>query len=140
MDYSFKKPLTNGGRMKNILSQKKTIIYLSLSILSLAAALIVTVDDNPPGIILAFVSGFLFVLALSYNFEKVNSYILLIIGSIVGFILSVIFHNLFEALGNGTILEVVGAFFFIVALFLCPPGLIIGIIGTIIKSIKGKKK
>lgn len=126
--------------MINILKQKKTIIFLSLSLISLAAALIVTVDDNPPGVILSFVSGFLFVLAFSYNFQKVNSYLLLFIGSIVGFILSVIFHNLFEALGKGTFLEAVGAFFFIVALFLCPPGIIIGIVGTIIKSIKNKNK
>ena len=77
--------------------------------------------------------------AFTYNFRKTKSYVILLISSIIGFVLFAILHNVFEAIGKGTFLEIVGVFFFLVALILCPAGIIVGIIGSIMRLIRRKQ-
>jgi hypothetical protein len=124
----------------NILKQRQTYIYLVLSALSMIAALIVSISDNPPGIILSFMSSILFVLAFTHNWKKPKPYIILLISSVFGFVLFAVLHNVFEVIGKGTFWEVIGAFFFLLAIFLCPAGIIIGIVGSIITAIKNERE
>jgi len=125
---------------KNILKQKHTYIYLFLSVISIVAAMIVSIPDNPPGIILSFIGSILFVFAFTYNWEKPKPYIILLISSVFGFVLFAVLHNVFEGIGKGTFLEAVGGFFFLLAIFICPAGMIIGIAGSIIKAIKNERE
>ncbi len=104
----------------NILKQRQTYIYLSLSIISMVAAMIVSIPDNPPGIILSFMSSLLFILAFTHNWKQPKSYIILIISSVFGFVLFAVLHNVFEVIGKGTLWEVMGGFFFLLAIFLFP--------------------
>ena len=123
-----------------IFKQKRTYIYLLLSAISMVAAMIVSIPDNPPGIILSFMSSILFILAFTYNWKKPKPYILLLISSVFGFVLFAVLHNVFEVIGKGTFWEVIGAFFFLLAIFLCPAGIIIGIIGGIVTAIKSERE
>ena len=124
----------------NILKQRRTYIYLSLSAISMAAAMIVSIPDNPPGIILSFISSILFVLAFTHNWKKPKPYVILLISSVFSFVLFAVLHNVFEVIGKGTLWEIIGGFFFLLAIFLSPAGIIIGIVGSIVTEIKNEKK
>jgi hypothetical protein len=109
------------------------------SAISIVVAMIVSIPDNPPGIILFFISSILFVLAFTYNWKKPKLYIILLISSVFGFVLFAVIHNFFEGIGKGTYWGVVGGFFFLLAVLICPAGIIIGIGGSIVTAIKTKK-
>jgi hypothetical protein len=122
--------------MASLFRQKSTYVYLAGSVIFIIIALIVGIDDNLPGIILLFISSILLVLAFTHNWKR-KSYILLIVFSLAGFVVSVILHNIFETSGGEvTFLGILSALFFLVAIFLCPVCLLIGIIGSIMKSLK----
>ena len=126
--------------MVPLIKQKSSYVYLAGSVIFIIVALIVGIDDNVPGIILLFISSILLVLAFTHNWNRPKPYVLLIIFSLVGFVVSTILHNVFEAIGGErTFFGIVGALFFLVALFLCPAGLLMGIIGSIIKSFNKTK-
>ena len=123
--------------MNNIFKEKSTYVYLAVSIILIVVALIVGIDDNPPGIIVFFVGSIVLVVAFTHNWKKAGSYLLLGVFSMAGFAVSVLLHNVFEAIGGeGTILGLVGAMFFLIALFICPACLLVGIVGSIVKALK----
>lgn len=123
--------------MNTIFKQKSTYVYLAVSIILIVMALIVGIDDNPPGIIVFFLGSLVLVVAFTHNWKKAGSYLLLGVFSMAGFAVSVLLHNVFEAIGGeGTILGSVGAMFFLIALFICPACLLVGIVGSIVKALK----
>ena len=123
--------------MNTIFKQKSTYVYLAVSIILIVVALIVGIDDNPLGIIVFFLGSIVLVVAFTHNWKKAGSYLLLGVFSMVGFAVSVLLHNVFEAIGGeGTILGLVGAMFFLIALFICPACLVVGIVGSIVKAFK----
>ncbi len=123
--------------MDSIFKQKNTYVYLTISIILIIAALIVGVDDNPPGIVLCFIGSILFILAFTYSWKKAKPFLLLVVFSLVGFVISVILQNVLEAIGGeGTLLGGIGVVFFLIAIFICPAGFLVGIGGSIIKSFK----
>jgi hypothetical protein len=124
----------------NILKQKKTYIYLVLSAISMIAAMIVSISDNLPGIVLSFISSILFVFAFTHNWKQAKLYVILLISSVFGFVIFAVLHNVFEFIGKGTFWEAIGGFFFLLAIFLCPAGIIIGGIGSLIKLYKSGDK
>ena len=122
--------------MHSIFKQKRTYIFLILSIITIIAALIVSISDNPPGIILSYLSSLFLIVAFTHNWAKAKPYILLAVASLMGFVISAILSNVFEVIGKDTFLGIIGAFFFILAIFLCPTGLLIGIVGSLVQSFK----
>jgi len=93
------------------------------------------------GIILIF-------LALKQKVEKsLKRFLILIGGSATGFFLFVLLHNLFYGLEIITsqisilslIMEILHTVSFIIAIFVCPLGFVIGAIGTIAVFIKKKE-
>ena len=126
--------------MNTIFKDKHTYIYLALGVISLVLAAIIGISDNPPGLILSFLGSVFFVLAFTHNWQKPKPYTILLIASLAGFVLSVILHNVFEVVGKETFLELVGVFFFLLAIFLCPAGVIVGGIGSLIKLYKQENK
>jgi hypothetical protein len=123
--------------MANVLKQKITYVYLSLSIVSVVVALIIGIDDNPPGIVLCFIGSILFILAFTYSWKKAKPFRLLIVFSLVGFVISLVLYNVLEATnGEGTLLGIIGVVFFLIAIFICPAGFLVGIGGSIVKSFK----
>ena len=121
--------------MLSILKQKMTHVYLLLSIVSVVVALIVGIDDNLPGIVLCFIGSILFILALTSSWARAKPFLLLAVFSLVGLVISAILHNVFEAIGGeGTFLGAIGVVFFLIAIFICPAGLLVGIVGSIVNS------
>lgn len=121
----------------SILKQKKTYVFLSLSILSIIMAITIGIDDNPPGIALCFIGSILFILALTYYWNRAKHFLLLAVFSLVGLVISVTLHNMFvEVGGEGHFLGAIGVVFFLIAIFICPAVLLVGIVGSIVKSLR----
>jgi len=125
--------------MYSLFKQKNTYYYLASSIILIIAALTVGIDDNPPGILLSFLSSVLFILAFTHDWKRAKPYVLLTVASLVSFAISAILHNVFEAIGKGTFLEIIGVIFFLLAIFICPAGILIGIVGSLFQSFKRRK-
>ena len=123
--------------MINVLIQKTTYIYLSTSIVLVIVGLIVGIDDNPPGIIIFFLGSIVLVIAFTHNWQRAKPYLFLVLFSLLGLVISGILHNVLEAIGGeGTILGVIGALFFLIAIFICPACLLVGIVGSIVRTFK----
>lgn len=104
-------------------------------------ASILGIEDNPPGIALAFLSTIAFILALVHPWRTSKQFRHLSYGSGLGFVISAILHNVFEGIasemeGSGlvhTLLSGAGVSFFFIAL-VCPIGLLVGLVGALIMS------
>ncbi len=107
----------------------------------------VGVSDNPPGILLALVAACAFVLAFVHPWRTSRRFWYLVYASILGFIVTAFLHNAFEALaskvGGSGILHalLVGANVacFLIAILLCPPGLLVGVVGAGIMGIRERR-
>lgn len=125
---------------------KMTLIFLSLSIILIIAALIVGVADNPPGIVLLYAGTFALILTITHHWREVKQFTILTLASIIGIPIFIVLHNLCEVLGKKSadivvlyyLLTGLSVISFLLALIVCPAGLIIGIIGIIVLSIKSR--
>jgi hypothetical protein len=137
--------------MKNDLSQeggrrrrRSTLILIAVGCTFLAAAVVFGVSDNPPGLLLVYLAVVVWILAFAHRWRRVRSFLILLGASLVGFALSVILHNVFYALhelaGNIVVLSQVLVFlevaFFLLAIFVCPAGALIGAVGSAVLAVR----
>jgi D-alanyl-lipoteichoic acid acyltransferase DltB (MBOAT superfamily) len=122
--------------------QKRTLLLLAACGTLVAAAGAAGIDDNPLGVALAFLSANSLVLAFVHPWRTSKQFWRLIIASGLGFFVFAALSNLLEAAASkvGVVgssegfFDGVGATFFLIAILLCPAGLMLGIIGTAITS------
>ncbi len=128
---------------KSFLSSRNMIVSLILLVVCCIlgfAASVVGIDDNPPGIGLAFLSTIALVLAFIHSMRTTKQFRYLIYTSGMGFVLSVILHNVFEGIASKVgetnlafgLLNGAGVAFFLIAIFVCPIVFVIGLIGAAI--------
>ena len=122
--------------MYAVLKKRMTLILLVLSVIFLVGAIIIGISDNPSGILICFLGCILFILSFSHNWRKPKPFIMLMIISFIGFIVLVILINIFEGRLSGKLFDILGTFTFIVATLLCPAGIIIGGIGSLVTYYK----
>jgi hypothetical protein len=123
------------------------ILLVICGLLAIAAAA-AGIDDNPPGILLAFLAAVAFVLAFVHPWSTSRQFMRLLYASVLGFVVFGLLHNVFEALASnlgGTglvagVLNVIGAAFFLIATLVCPPGLLVGAVGAIVMSIRNRRR
>ncbi len=137
--------------LKKLFGTAKTriisLILFAAGILLMIAANIVGIPDNPPGIILAYISIAVIILAFVHHWTVRKKFSVLLIASIIGFPVFAILHNLFYALATGAedivvvkqIFEILDVTSFLAAIFVCPMGIIVGATGCIILVITNKK-
>ena len=68
----------------------KTFIFLVTCGLLAIASIVVGIDDNPPGSLLAFLAAAAFVLAFVHPWRTVRKFMFILLASVVGFVLFVI--------------------------------------------------
>ena len=68
----------------------KTLILLVVCGLSAIASVVVGIDDNPPGILLALLAATAFVLAFAHPWRTVRKFMFLLLASVLGFVLFII--------------------------------------------------
>ena len=123
-----------------IRSRKVTIVLAAICCLSLIVAFLVGISGNPPGLFLCYIAAAALILALVHNWRKTKKFLILSGASLIGFPVFVILHNVFYALGEmasnivvlSHLLELLHVVFFLIAIFVCPTGFLIGAVGSII--------
>lgn len=127
---------------------KKSLIFIVAGIILLVVSAIIGISDNLSGIIVAISGLCSFFLAFVHHWTKPKNFIILCIVSIIGFFLFAVLHNLFYALAIMAkdifllkkTLEFLHVLSFLIAIFICPPGIITGLAGSIITALKNKKR
>ena len=141
--------------MKQSLSQKAgnrdrraTLVLIAMGCGFLAAALLIGVNDNPPGLALVYLAVAAWILAFARRWRRVRSFVILLGVGLVGFLLSVILHNLLYALSElaadmvvlSRVLGFLGVVFFIFGVLVCPPGVLIGAVGSVVMAVRDRRR
>jgi len=133
----------SGGR-----SLRVTLVLAGLSCVLLAAAFMTGISDNPPGLMLCYLASCTLILSFAHMWRRAKNFLVLLGGSLLGFPVFVVLHNLFYALNESAsgvivlnlLLEMLHVAFFLVAIFLCPAGAVVGAAGGIIVSVAAFRK
>ncbi len=125
---------------------RRRLIYLGCAVILLGAAAVVGIADNPPGLLLALASSICVVLALTTGWQHPRKHFYLFAGSALAFAVTAILHNVFEAAASvagapwlKAAGEAIGAAFFLIAIFLCPAGMLVGAVGGIASMFRRKQ-
>ena len=102
----------------------------------------VGLNDNPPGLGLAFLAAIAVVRALTLTLRTRRQYELLLLGSLAGFVTVGALHGALEALAQAikpawlrSPTEVTAVACFFAAVFLCPAGVLVGAVGAVVKRL-----
>ena len=127
-------------------NRKVTFTFLAISIISVVIAFIIGIDDNPPGLLLCFIGAVALILVFVHRWRKAKHFLILFVASIIGFPIFAILHNVMYGLekiaGNIIVLSQLLGFldvlFFLIAIMVCPPGILVGAVGSIVFYYKNK--
>jgi hypothetical protein len=120
-------------------SRKVTLVQLIVGALLLATGLLIGITDNPPGVALVVAGVCLFILAAVHRWHTARKYLLLAGAAVVGFVLLAVVHNIAHHLVDITdgmivlsqALEVVSVAAFLGAILVCPPAVLVGLLGAV---------
>jgi hypothetical protein len=123
-------------------NRRRTLVLLAVCGVLAGAAGAVGIDDNPLGVSLAFLSATALVLAFVHPWRTSRRFRRLIYASCLGFVALAVLSNVFEAVASRAGLQSplagalngAGAVFFLIAVLLCPPGLLVGVVGALVTS------
>jgi len=126
---------------------RRRLPLLACAVVLLAAAMLVGIADNPPGLLLAFASSIVVVLALTMDWHHPRKHFYLFVGSFLAFAVTAVLHNVFEAAASVAGVPwlkaaggAIGATFFLIAIFLCPAGMVVGAVGGIASMLRPKPR
>ena len=116
-----------------------SIIFLAACCISAIAAGVIGIDDNAPGILCAFIAAAALILAFVHPWRSAKQFGLLLLGAVLCFVISAVLHNVFHAIAGGMesaqvsrkMLEGLGVAAFLLAVLICPPAVMVGLIGSV---------
>jgi hypothetical protein len=125
-------------------NRNRTFILLGICGVLAATAATMGISDNPPGLLMAYLSATTLVVAFVHPWKASQPFRRLLYTSGLGFVLFAVLHNVFEGLAAttgasglvGDLLDVAGGAFFGIATLLCPPGFLVGAVGAVAMSIR----
>lgn len=125
-----------------------TLLWVVLCCGSLIAAFIVGISGNLPGLALCYVAAISIILAFVHFWRRVKYFLILVGASAVGFFVFALSHNVFYGLGIMAsdiivlhhLLEVLHVASFLIAIFVCPAGFLVGVVGSAVTVITCFKK
>ena len=125
------------------------LILLAICGLLAIAAVAVGIDDNPPGILLAFLAAIAFVLAFVHPWRTAKKFMFLLLASILGFILYIILNIILDIVAqnpatSGALQDllqspVLDAISIIIAM-ICSAAFIIGVVGSVAMFIRNRRQ
>jgi uncharacterized membrane protein len=130
-------------------NRKMTLILLVICGLSAIAAAAVGIDDNPPGILLAFLAVTAFVLAFVHPWRTARMFMFLLLASVIGFVLFVILSIIFDSVAqnpatSGALQELMQSPAFdtlnLIIALICPAAFIVGAIGSVVMFIRSRRQ
>ena len=134
---------------KGILKRpRSTLALVAAGCVLLAAGLVVGVNDNPPGLVLVYLAVCAWIAAFAHRWRRVKPFLILLVVSLVGFPLCVVLHNAFYALaqvasgvwGLSQVLVFLDVLFFLIGILVCPPGVLIGAVGSVVLALSQLSK
>ena len=127
----------------------KTFVLLAVCGLLAIAAAAVGVDDNPPGVLLAFLAATAFVLAFVHPWRTAKKFVLLLLASVLGFLLYIALNIVLDIAAQDPatagalqyLLQspVVEALSVIIAI-LCPAVFIVGAVGAVVMFVRNRRR
>jgi uncharacterized membrane protein (UPF0136 family) len=130
-------------------NRNKTFILLAICALLAIASAAVGIDDNPPGILLAFLSATAFVLAFVHPWRTARKFMFLILASLLGFVLYIILNIILDtaaqnpaatsALQDLLNSPIVNALSIIIAM-ICAAAIIVGAVGSVAMFIRNHRR
>lgn len=130
-------------------NSNKSFALLAICILLAIAAVAVGIDDNPPGILLAFLSAAAFVLAFVHPWRTAKKFMVLILASLLGFILFIILNIIFDAAAqnpaipgalqdqlHSPVISTIG----IIISMVCAAALLVGVVGAVAMFIRNRRQ
>ena len=117
--------------MSELTDHRKTYICGTLSLAAILASTVLSTPESPEGIIFSYLAALLFILAFTHCLAKTRMYVLITMTSVLIFIISEILTNIFTGYPEGTLINHISEFFFLLAMFICPFGMVIGLVGMI---------
>ena len=106
--------------------------------IAVVGAFVVGIDDNLPGIAILYGGLICLTLAAVYRWRRPQSFLKLFALSGLGFFVFAVLHNLLYAVGKSTsigwiqaVMEGLHVAAFMIAILLCPVGVLVGLIGWI---------
>jgi hypothetical protein len=129
-------------------SQQITLALVGLFAAFVASALLAGVSDNPPGIALAALAASALVLAFVHPWRSVRKFVGLAAGSVLGFMVLVVVHNLLGGVAElssvggvpRVLVEAVGVAAFLTAVLLCPVAFVIGVLGSAAMFVRSRRQ
>lgn len=130
-------------------NRKVTLMLLAICGLLAIAAAATGIDDNPPGIILAFLAATAFVLAFVHSWRTARKFIFLLFASILGLVLFIILNIILDTAAQdpattGALQDllqspVVNAFSIIIAM-ICTAAFMVGAVGSVAMFIRNRRR
>ena len=125
-----------------IRSRKGILIPAALSCALLIGAFLVGIGDNIPGIVLVYLAVAVLFVALVHNWRELKKFLILMGASSAGFVVFVLLHNALYGLVYVMMLnrpDLDEPFFFVLAVFVCPVGFLVGVVGSVVLFIKRRR-
>ncbi len=127
--------------------RRVTLIFLAVFCLAAIASLAIGLDGNTPANVLALVAATALVLAFAHPWRRAREFRYLFYASGLGFGVFVVLHGLFEVGAEAAasvgplhaILHALSVTAFLVAVYVCPPALVIGLGGALMMFFRGRK-
>lgn len=128
--------------------QKLSFLFIAIGAALTVAAFIAGISDNLPGILLLYTGITAVVVGFVHPWRSVKKFLILLGTSFAGFFVFVVLHNGMYAFGIkaagiallSRIFGIFGGIFFLIAVLLCPVGILVGSIGSIITFILSRKR
>jgi hypothetical protein len=130
-------------------NRTKTFILLAVCGLLAIAAATVGIDDNLPGVLLAFLAATAFVLAFVHPWRTAKKFVLLLLASVLGFVLYIILNIILDtavqdsatagALQDLLQSPVADALSIIIAM-LCFAAFIVGAVGSVAMFMRNRRR
>jgi len=121
-------------------------VLVAIGCVALAGALLVGISDNPPGLALIYGAAICLILAAVCRWRRPKSFLLLFALSGLGFVVFAILHNVLYAIGEYTdmswlksLMEGLHVGAFLIALLVCPAGVVVGLVGWIAVLIRTRR-
>ena len=127
----------------------KTFIFLVTCGLLVIASVVVGINDNLPGVLLAYLAATAFVLAFSHPWRTAKKFMFLLLASVLGFILFIILSILSDSIvqnpaSSDTLKKLiespVNEALSIVFAMLCSAAFLVGVVGAIIMFIRNRRQ
>jgi len=137
------------GALSTPQNRIKTLILLVICGLLAIAAAAVGIDDNLPGILLAYLAATAFVLAFVHPWRSARKFMFLLLASVLGFVLFVILNIIFDSVAQDPATSsalrdlmqspAINALNLIIALIF-PAAFIVGAVGSVAMFIRNRRQ